>query len=138
MVPSYLDTWLLNCRWSAHVAFNPYKQRTLIDRSAVRHWSILWIGQPLLMGTLWLGVFHPVVHLVLQLGLFVGPFVAYHFGPWRRFRLRLTREDFCMYCGYSFQGHGKEGVCPECGKDIAVSLRMLEKYRHGTRFDRID
>lgn len=64
-------------------------------------------------------------------------FSSYRLGPARRFRRRLTEEDFCMYCEYSFQGHGKEGVCPECGKDIAKSIRILEWYRNAPWWVRV-
>lgn len=35
----------------------------------------------------------------------------------------VSGERFCIRCGYSLQGLRVDGVCPECGTSVALSLR---------------
>ncbi|HNO80168.1 MAG TPA: hypothetical protein PKN33_19145 [Phycisphaerae bacterium] len=72
--------------------------------------------------------------LLLALLVFLVPvavFLFYRLGPTRRFHKRVADEDFCVYCEYSLRGHAQDGACPECGKDIAKSLRILDWHRNG-------
>lgn len=37
----------------------------------------------------------------------------------------------CIECGYDLRGLTAEGACPECGKQIGLSLRWHELSRSG-------
>jgi hypothetical protein len=46
--------------------------------------------------------------------------------------VRVRKDTFCVHCGYSMEGAGDMGTCPECGR--AFSRWVSEEFRKDPHF----
>lgn len=55
---------------------------------------------------------------------------------WSQIGRAVVSEEFCVHCGYSFDGLNQPGRCPECGVANILDDRMAEQLDPGRRVRR--
>jgi hypothetical protein len=46
--------------------------------------------------------------------------------------VQRRKDDFCIHCGYTVEGLGPSGQCPECGRHF--TLAVVQEYRKDPHF----
>ncbi len=46
--------------------------------------------------------------------------------------VKARKDEFCIHCGYTLDGLGESGACPECGRPFHLSI--VHEYRKDPHF----